>query len=305
MGSKLIKTISFYRLSVIDKGVCKRAPHARWKDALGNWAQGDFKDRFIKEVYYSPELGASLPALGIHAPVKSDFKTTVDSEQEEVKDAAEVLDSLPWKLSESSVIIFVPGTDIIGIAKATKTSPSVQALIPFLSIAVPLEDGAYWQAKAIMAIDQFEKLTESKRGVSQLYYKTETKAELPLYDDPASDDLAVLIDDLTKKVSSELEIEISIKIPQKHRSNRTLGNFRNYTMNQVKTLLNGKAGKITVCDESGFEEEIINLFEHHLSESFTIDELSSDEATFINLLHNAARTVEENLDKLHAHMNSI
>lgn len=201
MPNILSKTVNFYELKVLNKGKPDESLQIDWHAELEKWAAKPFSEHYVGELHCSPELGYDLPILCIHRPINEKYKTTVDREKESIDDASKAIETVSWRLSESSVFIFIPGSTTVGVVKAGKSSPGKDPLLAFLNELLPPLDGAYWDMVPIISAGQEKRFKETKKGVTALEFTTIMSPQPDLLAPPEKDSLFGTFEKLSAEIA--------------------------------------------------------------------------------------------------------
>ena len=221
-GAPTPKKILFYRLVMIGPEGEHPVKQQDWSYNLGSLPDS-IEDRTYADVVFDPRLNESLPCLGMHKPINSDFMSRLDPKTATItdiidsNDSDETIDNPP---AHSTAVAFLPRWNAVGICKGSgPSSPGGSALVEMLNIQLPLDGKAKWKLIPIMDLPQISRFIREAGGASCFEAAFITTKDL-FYED--SKGIFSMADDVSDKIGADVKIDIKITLPAEARQNWTI-----------------------------------------------------------------------------------
>lgn len=289
LGSRMArppqKTISFFRIFVLNQARRQYVEDFQWSERLREIADLPLADRRLDGYIFDPrEDDAAHGVLGIHAPIKTDFMTRIESHEGTVSDLLTGDGTTGSDFAHSTAVRFMPSGNAFALALGGANSPRTKAVELFLKKFVPLGPGASWAIEPLMDTDQLKRLREEAKGLVAFSTRFTTVRNL-WTEDPADVGVVTMADQIADRLGGDVEIQITLKLASEARNNRSKKNLLDVVTRELPRLVRDKNSgtRVTALLEGGVEEEL-SLVAHRLAVTIDVSSEVSESRRFSSLI---------------------
>ncbi|GAB2471206.1 hypothetical protein [Xylanimonas ulmi] len=278
------KSVTFWRLWVLSQAQRRPPGDTNWTARLEAIAAHTLDERTVDGKIYDPRVSDGKALLGIHAPLKPDFMTTIDLKTKTVSDLmSDDDDSAPF--ANSTAAMFLPPGNVVAVITGNQSSPKAQSVEKFLEELVPLPTGDRWKIEPLMDHGQLVKLQKEAQGAVAFSSRFSTAVDLLSPESEAPEGMVSFADRIASRVGGDIEVTIEIKLTPESRNRSTSKRMLDLIKGDVPRLVRdrGSKTKATAVLPGGVEEEL-ELVAHRLAATVDIDETASESRRFSALL---------------------
>ena len=284
MPPKKVKKVNFFRASLLVDGRKRNLDGFDWKPIVDAAMNAPSEQRVFDDVICEAANSEGNLLLGLHAPLNTDFLTTLDTSTGSIIDLmatkSDDVSGAPNRLFNSSAVLFFPVGATFALVSANTSAPRQAKVVSLLDRFAPQGQGKHWKCDPLYDRSKIAELRKA-RGLIEFSKQVETQRDL--FSDTHSQGLASVLDEIAEKVGGDVEVNLSIKLTQSANDLSTQQRFlRSVTEGLTRLVTRGSRAKARAIFPDGFEEEL-DLVEHRLYEEFDLDTSASERAQFSEL----------------------
>lgn len=277
----ITKTASFFQAVVLKDGIKIHPPTRDWSSEFLRIAtETNLKDRLIDGLYFDPVEVDGSYLLGIHKPLKTNFLSAIDSTTNSISDV--LPDDLKDQYAHSSAVMFTGHNHIFALALGHTHAPRHTSVQKFLDTYYPRSEGEHWVIEPFMDHAQIKQFQDAKGAID---FSTKFTTKRDLLDDAITENsLTKFGDQIANAIGSDVEIKISVVLPQGYRSANSMKNLHLFAKRDLRVTTGaGSNAKARTLISEGVEEEL-HLVAHKLAAEFDLPKIESERQQFSQLL---------------------
>lgn len=278
------KSVGFFQVGILSEAQ-RRTPVVDWIAVLTEVAGRPMSERIHGGVVYDPHIEDGVALVGVHALLKPDFMTSIDSAGARITDLMDSAEASGLsRLAHSTALYFLPVGNAVAVATGTNNSPKPPKVITeFLTLNVPLPSGASWTATPIMDTDKVRRFRDESQGAAS--FDTRISTVRSVFEPDETQGIARFADQIAERIGGDVTIDISVRVAPQSRSRSVTQRFRDLIISDLPRVLAnpGSRTKVNALLPDGVEEEM-NLVAARLAATIEVDTSVSESLRFSALM---------------------